>query len=206
VKLNTLSIALVLSAATFITGCGNVFAPPDNKYASPKSFYYNPNEASPATAGDPEGLKSNFVCSGEETIHPEYNDISYNTSIHDFEVCPHQDKNMTHMILLQGDFSLSRTLCVFPAKEAISGALSYFPDAARNNNPLFVCSTDADQLDLAMYSFPSLQGVAGFNAVYMVEPNDTAQMQTCLKNQLQGCPFYYYGKFSRRKDYSGMQQ
>jgi hypothetical protein len=169
-----------------MTGCGNVF---NSKYQQVPagSFSYMNASAAQSAIFTP----SDYTCSSMSNVLPQ--ESTSGSDAESFTACPNKDAASTGNILVQGEISGTDSICVFPAKQTSSGAMSWYNDPQKKGSPIYSCAKMS--AEGAAFSFPTLQGVTGFNALFIVSQDDSADMLKCLLTELAFCPFYFYGKF-----------
>jgi hypothetical protein len=186
-RFNFVAVAIVFQTL-FLMGCGNVFTPRTDKAPS-NAFYYQPIQSS-ALGTDPNSILQNYNCEGATMVYPEADTMG---EVPGLSVCTGKASDMKADILIQGEVSGTDMLCAFPVRQSASGAKSWYTDPENRGRPLYKCGQNT--VEGTPFSFPTLKTVSGFNAVFVVDQADVADMEACLQANLAFCPYYYYGKF-----------
>jgi hypothetical protein len=177
--LSFVALAAALGACGSISGDGSSRFAPSSSTQSVIRLDKQAIFSTTTTVGD-------FICPKAFNTAPDY-DYDLDGSKF-YRICKH--KSSANDVLVWGKTSKDKQVCVFPVEYVDRDHLYAKPDTS-TGLPLVTCADNNEVSGLAM-RFPGIT----FNALFIVEGADKAQMQSCLKqSNFYLCPHYTYGKF-----------
>jgi hypothetical protein len=162
---------LILASAILASGCGNAVNPNRVNTGNQKN-----SVSAISDGGLMATVEGNFSCPLDANVLPKY-DMSNDGSQH-YTVC--NNHTSPGEILVHGQ-SLTDQICVFPALTT-SGAAQPILNITIQCPKVVLTGTYLNYGDL------------NYNAVYITEAKDAAQMYYCLQSG-GNCPAFSYGQF-----------
>lgn len=169
---------LIATLALLLTGCGQVY-----RNSLPQSLLGSYSVNNPSSSFT---INSNqFACPSSPNVLPDYDSRLDGTGR--YTVCA--TPSSKSRILVHGKTTSSKQICIYPAQVIDQKHVYVKPDLS-TNLPWNQCSEIIDGGVTAQ--FDSIE----FNAVFIVEEPDQAQMTSCLiGGNYYSCPTYSFGKF-----------